>query len=120
MNTEIIISSVVNLPDKFYKVKNVSIYLLLKKTGYFETHIEVDEANILKYLVSHKECVNQWLCWSEDKRNSSSWYFNEIEVGKYIVGYFPINEHFEPMEFSDIIEACTAFIKREVEDIRKG
>lgn len=120
MNTETIISSIVNLPDNFYKIENVSIYLLLKETGYYEKYNEVNEANILKYLVSHTECVNQWLCWSEDKRSSSGWYFKEIAVGKYIVGYYPTKEHFKQVEFSDIIEACTAFIKREIEDIRKS
>lgn len=37
---------------------------------------------------------------------------------KYIVGYFPVKEDFNPIEYSDINEACTAFIKREIEEIR--
>ena len=120
MNTETIISSIVNLPDRFYNIGNISIYLLLKETGYFEKHNEVNEANILQYLVNHTEYVNQWLCWAEDKRSSSGWYFKESEDRKYIVGYFPVKEDYTPVEYSDINEACTAFIKREIEDIRKN
>jgi hypothetical protein len=120
MNTETIISSIVNLPDKFYNIGNASIYSLLKETGYFENHKDVNETTILKYLVNHAECVNQWLCWSEDKRSTSGWYLRKNEDGKYIVGYFPIEKKFQSIEYSDITEACTAFIKREIEDIRKS
>jgi hypothetical protein len=118
MNIETIISSIVNLPDKFNRVANISIYSLLKETGYFEMHNQVNEIGIIKYLVNHTECINQWLCWSEDKRSSSGWYFKESEEGKYLVGYFPTKENFKPIEYSDLTEACAAYIKHEIEDIR--
>ncbi len=44
--------------------------------------------------------------------------FKENENEKYIVGYFPVKEDFNPIEYFDINEACTAFIKREIEEIR--
>ena len=118
MNIENIISEIVNLPNKYNKLGNISIYFLLKETGYFENYIEINEVMILKYLVSHKDCVSQWLCWSEDKRSSSGWYFKEKEYEKYIVGYFPFKKDFITLEYSDIFEACSFFIKREIEEIR--
>ena len=55
---------------------------------------------------------------SEDKRTTSGWYFIQYEKGNYIVGYFPSNADMKAIEFVDIKEACAAFIKKEIEDIR--
>ena len=106
------------MPSRFYTERNVSIYALLKETGYFELHNEISESNIYEVLIQHPECINQWLSWSEDKRSSSGWYFKQDEDGKYIVGFFPTSKDFNVNIYSDKTEACAVFIKREIEDIR--
>ncbi len=120
MNTSVLIRKILSLPEKFYNLGNASIYSLLKETGYFEIYCQINEATILDELNKHPEYINYWLNWSDDKRNTSGWYFKQNENGKYVVGYFPASEQSKQMEYSDSKEACAAFIKREIEEIRKS
>lgn len=120
MNAEEIINRIIYLPMKFKSLGNISIYSLLKETGYFEMYNQINEANIIEGLTKHPKCINQWLRWSEDKRTSSGWYFQQNRNGKYIVGYYPTKEDFQLTEYTDIYEACAVFIKREIEEIRKN
>lgn len=113
------IQDIIFLPNKFYNEGNVSIYSLLKESGYFELHNQISEADIFEELTQHLEYIDQWLRWSENKRSSSGWYFRENESGKYVVGYFPFQESLKAIEYFDKAEACSAFIKREIEDIRE-
>lgn len=114
------IQDIIFLPDRFYSEGNLSIYSLLKESGYFELHDQINEADIFQELTQHLECIDQWLSWSENKRSSSGWYFRENENGQYVVGYFPLQESLNTTDYFDKIEACSAFIKREIEDIRKN
>lgn len=120
MNTSNLIKRILSLPEKFYELGNVSIYSLLKETGYFEMHSQINEAFILGEINKHPECISYWLNWSNNKRTTSGWYFRQNENGKYIVGYFPAREESKQIEYSDSKEACAAFIKREIEEIRKS
>jgi hypothetical protein len=114
-----IIKSIMSLPEKFYSEQNESIYTLLKETGYFELHAEINEKDIFDLLIQYPEHIKQWLNWSENKRSSSGWYFKESENQKYIVGSFPDNGKLKTSEYTNAAEACSFFIKREIEDIRK-
>jgi hypothetical protein len=108
---------IIFLPKKFYE-GNASIYSLLKESGYFEQHNQISEADIFGELTQHLECIDQWLSLSKDKRSNSGWYFKEDDSGKYVVDYFPPKEGLKRIEYLDKVEACAAFIKREIEDIR--
>lgn len=114
-----IIKDIIFLPKTFYG-GNASIFSLLKKSGYFELHNEISEADIFESLTQHLECIDQWLSLSEDKRSSSGWYFKHNDDGKYVVGYFPWKETIATTEYQNKIEACAAFIKREIENIRNS
>jgi len=57
---------------------------------------------------------------SADKRSSSGWYIVQNKKGKYVVGYSPLKPDVQMTEYDDIKEACSIFIKREIEEIRKG
>ncbi|HNO71685.1 MAG TPA: hypothetical protein PKO16_07945 [Bacteroidia bacterium] len=120
MNTNNLIKSILSLPEKFHTIRNVSIYSLLKETGYFEIHGQINEAIIIDELNKHPEYINHWLNWSDDKRTTSGWYFKQNENGKYVVGYSPASEQSKQMEYFDLKEACAVFIKREIEEIRKS
>lgn len=120
MNTSNLIKSILSLPEKFHALGNASIYSLLKETGYFEIHRQINEAAILDELNKHPEYINHWLNWSDDKRTTSGWYFKQNENGKYVVGYFPTREESKQIEYSDSKEACAAFVKREIEEINKS
>ncbi|MCL2745213.1 MAG: hypothetical protein FWE67_15325 [Planctomycetaceae bacterium] len=110
------IKDIIFLPKKYYN-GNSSPYAILKASGYFEWHDKINENDIFEVLTQHLECINQWLCFSADKR-CCGWYFTE-EKGKNIVGNYSSQGGYEQViEFLDKIEACAAFIKREIEEIR--
>ena len=116
LHVENLIQRLINLP-KEYRSSNISMYALLKQTGYFELYNQIDETNILKELIINPECFEQWLLLSADKRTTSGWYFIE-ENDLYIVGYYPKEQNPTLLKYSDVNKACAAFIKREIESIR--
>ena len=119
-NKNKIITGIIHLPKIFLIVKDISIYSLLKKTGYFENDSNIDENDILKVLLINQNFISDWLTWSDNKRVSAGWFFQKGENNKYKVGYFPFSENLKQIEFTNASEACAAFIKREIEDIRNS
>ena len=119
MNKHHTIKNIIFLAKNF-SGGNASIYSLLKESGYFELHNQISGADIFEELTQHLECIDQWLSLSEDKRSSSGWYFKQNDSGKYIVGYFPPKDNLETSEYLDKVKACAAYIKQEIEDIRKS
>jgi hypothetical protein len=112
------IIQVIHLAKKCSERNNVSIYSLLKEVGYFDIHDEVSENLIREALFLHPNCVNDWIRFSEDKRSSAGWYFQQNGTD-YEVGFFSLNKNnISPTKYSNSIEACAAFIKREIESIR--
>lgn len=93
---------------------------MLKESGYFELYNQINESDIYENLTQHFECIDQWLSFSDNKRSSSGWYFKQNDSGKFLVGYFPPKENLETAEYLDGIEACAAFIKLEIEDLRNS
>lgn len=119
MNKYTVIRRIIYLPGQFQKIGDVSIYSLLKESGYFELHNEINEADIIREIIVNPQCISQWMTWSDNKRSNEGWYFKQSKEGKYIVGYFPQKEGAKMREYSDINDACATFIKLELEDIRK-
>ncbi len=114
-----VLRDIVFLPKRFSE-GNASMYSLIKESGYFEMHNQINEVDIFEVLNENLECIDQWLSLSEDKRSSSGWYFKQNDNGKYLVGHYPSNENNELNEYSDEVEACAVFIKYEIEEIRKS
>jgi hypothetical protein len=120
MKTSDDILGLILIPRKFHQRGNVSIYDLLKETDYIEMHDQFSEESIREILAQHPECVDEWQIYSQDKRTSSGWYFEQEDKSSYIVGYFGGKEGENiQLRFADRIAACAAFIKRESEDIRR-
>ncbi len=117
-----ITASLILIPRTFHRLGNVSTYDLLKDTGYFEKYDQVSEGSIHEALKQHPECVDEWILYSQDKRTSTGWYFKREDENAYIVGYFAgkagKNKNIQ-LKFTDRIEACAAFIKREAETMRQ-
>jgi len=119
MNIKIrdIVKEILLLPFKFEKSSNdKSFYFLLQDTGYFEVYDKIAEDVILKELINNLDCIEYWFLWSKNKRDNG-WYFIKKE-NKYIVGNISSDEQIENFEFDDVIEACSFFIKKEIESIR--
>ncbi|SFC85844.1 hypothetical protein SAMN05421747_1414, partial [Parapedobacter composti] len=113
---------ILSLLERFYSSdNNQSIYSLLRNTGYFESHSNINENSIKEALEQHPQYVDQWLQWSEDKRVDSGWFFFIQNDRKYLVGFLDADKGTtEKMEYSDRKSACAVFIKRELESIRIG
>jgi len=120
MNVGIIVDKIINIPEKFYKQGDVSIYSLLKETGYFELYDQINVEDIYSALKNKRDEIHNWLQWSEDKRSNSGWYFTANETGEYIVGYFPVKEGIATERYTDVFLACAHFIKKEIEVIRSS
>ena len=119
METEKIIRDIINMPAKYHELGDITYYSLLKNTGYFELHDQINKDEIFEQLSKHPEWVKQWIQYSEDKRTASGWCFYKNEIGKYIVRFYPQLGEIEDLEFSDCKEACAVFIKIEIEGKRK-
>lgn len=119
MKTSDIITKLIFLPNLFDNLENVSIYDLLEKTGYFQMYEQISEKNIRKELTRHPECVAEWILYSENKRSSSGFYVKQENEHTYIVGYFNgKNQKHIQTSYTDRMNACAAFIKNEIEEIR--
>lgn len=120
MNIENTITDLIHLPRNFDSQGDASIYSLLREVGYFDLHDQVTESAIQKRLREYPDLVREWMDFSEGKRVSAGWFFQEGPNG-YQVGYSPeSNNSHLPVDYSDAVAACAAFIKREAEDIRNG
>jgi len=115
------IKDVVLLPNLFNKLGNRSIYDLLKDTGYFNLFNQINEGDIKKILKKNTSCVNDWLLYSENKRTDGGYFFQKDENDKYVVSFFDSKKQkFENRKiYTDKMQACSLFIKMEIEEIRK-
>ena len=113
------LAQIVTLPQKFHSLGNVSIFALLEATGYFELHNQVSEEDIRAALLRCPECVEEWMQYAEDKRNSSGWYVTLNDEGCYETGFVAdARTRTNRVQYDNAIDACAAFIKHEIEDIR--
>ena len=96
----------------------MSVFSLLKDSGYFDAYESISEEDIRAALDGHTDCIGDWLLYSQDKRSDEGWYFQQKDGGGYIVGYFPGYKE-QPRQYSSSTDACAFFIKRESEDIRE-
>lgn len=118
INTDLI-RNILLLPKTFCEVKTVSMYELLKRTGYFEYYEQVSDRDLLKEIINCPEIVGDWISYSENKRTDVGNYIKQITESKYIVGQLcRPNNKIETIEFNCRDEACAAFIKMEIEEIR--
>ena len=115
-----LINEIISFPLKFNNLEDISLYSFLKEIGYFKHYNEVYENDVAKTLIQHPECINAWLNWSENKRVTSGWYIQNQENGHYVVGYYPSYEGNTQIFYSDITNACAAFIIKEIEAVRNS
>lgn len=115
-----IAAEIVTIPRKFH-TKDMSIFDLLKETGYFELHNEVSVRDIRDALARDPACVQEWMQYIDDQRCSSSWYFILNDENLYEVGFYDSNT--DPARSNQVVydnatDACAAFIKHQIESIR--
>lgn len=113
------LAQIVTLPQTFHKLGNVSIFALLEATGYFRLHDQISEEDIRTALLGCPDCIEEWMQYAEDKRTSSGWYVTLNDEGCYETGYIAeVRSRRNRVQYDNAIDACAAFIKHEIEDIR--
>lgn len=80
------VAQIVTLPRRFQSLGNVSMFSLVKATGYFGFYDQISETDIRTALAHCHECVGEWIQYSEDQR-TSGWYITQGDASRYEVGY---------------------------------
>ncbi len=109
------IEKICNLPLDF-KVVNNSSFTLLQESKFADFHNDITKQDIVDYLSQHKNLIDKWKIWSEDKR---TWgYYLSINHDNYSVGLLDKDgkENFSK-SFATAEEACAEFILKEVSAI---
>ena len=113
------INKIILLPKMFTDLGNISIYELLKQSGYFQNFNQITEKDIFNELSHQPERIKEWILYSENKRSDSGYFIEQKEKDSYIVGYFSLKGgRRDQTEYHKGNEACAAFIKHEIEEIR--
>jgi|TARA_B110000908_G_C9882113_1_gene283074 hypothetical protein len=112
-----ILKEIIFLPEKFNNENNeLSFYTLLKNTGYIDYYKEISENDIALVISNNLVCIEYWLQWSEDKRGSSGWYF--LKKNQYLYEVNKIGSKTKINNFFiNSLNACSHFIKKEIDDI---
>ncbi len=111
-----LIFKLISLVRDFSQKNTISIYELLRQSGYSKAAKQVSEQELYKALEGSPSFVNDWLQYSEDKRTNCGWYFKKGDEDKYLVGYVDDISVTET-EHNDKIKACAKFIKQELDFI---
>jgi hypothetical protein len=120
MDKTSVLEKIIFLPRNFYKLRNISIFNLLKQSGYFELYDQIDNADILQAVTENRDVINDWLTWSENKRVTEGWFFTKNENETYVVDYSPYDKNKKQIKFANAEEACCYFIKNEIDIIRNN
>ena len=113
------LEQIATLPRRFQSLAYVSMSSLVEAIGYFGFHDQISEADIRAALARCPECIREWMQYSEGKRTSSGWYLTHNDEGCYEVGYVTERGELQQrMAYSNSTDACAAFIKHELENIR--
>lgn len=109
------IEKICNLPLDF-KVADKSSLKLLQESKFTDFYSVITKKDIKDYLFLHKNVIENWETWSEDKR---TWgYYLSIIPDKYFVGSLDKDgkENFAK-SFVTIEDACAEFVLREISAI---
>ena len=112
------VREIIAIPNRLYKLENISVFELLQQTGYFEVFDEITIENIIDELLKCPELVQDWITWSENKRAASGWYLKVEGEKSCIVG--KLSNPLLYNKYDNLITASGNFIKMEIEDIRRS
>jgi len=102
---------VVSLAGRYRSQEELSIYEMLKRTGYRERREALTVEAIREALARSPGRMGEWLEYSADKR-SAGWYIRSTD-GQFEIG----NRHSAAERYSDLEEACGHFILHELDQI---
>jgi hypothetical protein len=120
MPTDDIVKQIILMPRTFHDRRNISELDLLKEIGYFQEYHKVTEKQIFLKLIQFPECIDEWIQHSEDQRSDQHYLI--IKRGlKWSVEFWSSRDKTlnTRKTFFNKVKACSYFIKKYVEHIRK-
>ena len=112
---DICLEKICNLPTDF-EISNKSSITLLIESNFVEFSNSISKQDIKDYLLIHKNLIDNWKIWSENKRTLG--YYLLINSDKNLIESLDIdgNKYFSK-SFITAVDACTEFILREISEI---
>jgi hypothetical protein len=108
---------VVSLAGRYRSQEELSIYEMLKRSGYPERRGALTVEAIRKALARSPEHMSEWLDYSADKRSNAGWYLRSAN-GQFEIGSRRSDGSVaEQRRYSDLEEACGYFIFHELDQI---
>jgi hypothetical protein len=114
-----VISKICLMPRDFKVSGNKSMIQLLKKSGYLGHENDVTRDNVVRFLISPPDLIEDWGIYSFDQRISTAWYLLH-EDPVWIVGYLNSGMREKESRFTSGFEACAVFIINELERLAKN
>ena len=96
--------------DTSMRGEGISLHDALSRTKYRENRKSFGASDLVLLIREHKELVNQWLSYSEDKRTTGGWWISENPLG---IGQLGSNEAIQ--DFDSIEKAVAEYVMRELD-----
>jgi len=113
-----VVVKVCSIPADFHRRGDVSVVYLLEESGYDAIRDAITVPILQQHLQAQPSLIDDWAGYSEDKRCSSGWYFDDT---CYSTGYFSAEAgQSREQVFAERTQACAEFIKHELASIREN
>ena len=113
-----VVVKVCSIPADFHRRGDVSVVYLLEESGYDTVRDAITVPILRQHLQAQPSLIDDWAGYSEGKRCSSGWYFDD---DRHSTGHFSSKAGRSHQQvFPDRTEACAEFIKHELESIREN
>ncbi len=110
------------MPAEFRRRGDVSMFRLLKESGYDAAELPLSEEAIERHLREHPDLVSVWTAHSEEQRCSPGWYLAQPGTGLdgaegWRVGYYTVGRRPPERLFANEFSACAFYIARFLESL---
>jgi hypothetical protein len=112
-----LINRILNIPSEFNTSQTKSITNLVIASGYVQMYLLVTTIVLENAIRREPRVMDSWQEYSENKRTTHGWFWKKGNQNE--VGYYSAHGILNVESYDDIYKACAAFIKHELEDIRK-
>lgn len=102
---------VCEIPWTFRRDPDATLRSLLEASGYERFRDKLTSEALQDCLRSRPELAEAWVRYSEDKKIASGWYLEGLMVGYYQPGQGMVKKE----RYPDPLQACAAFIRKELD-----
>ena len=95
--------------DSSMRGEGVSLEQALSRVDYLNIRGQFSSQDLIPLIQEHREFMDQWIMYSEDKRTSGGWYVTEAgEIGQ-------VDTPSSIMGFASVEEAVAEYVVRELD-----